>query len=154
MAESKSKRKGKHPGGRPSTYNPKYCQVAVDFLRDGYSVTALAGHIGCARSTIFKWAETHEEFSDALTTGQALAALWWEDRLRDVAVKGGEKGAASAAIFGVKNRSREEWKDHHNLTIDDMPSPFEAFIQAARGDAPDWDVATKPDPKPEEEPDA
>jgi DNA-binding XRE family transcriptional regulator len=98
-----------HPGGRPSKYDQKYCAEAIQFMRDGYSVTAFAGHIGVARSTVFKWAEENEEFSDALKTAQALAALFWEDRLREVAMTG--DGNASAAIFGVKNRSREDWKD-------------------------------------------
>lgn len=102
-----------NPVGRPSKYDPKYCDMAVEFLRDGYSVTALAGKIGVARSTVFKWAEENEEFSDALKTGQALAALFWEDRLRDVAMTG--EGNATAAIFGVKNRSREEWRDKHEV---------------------------------------
>lgn len=102
-----------NPVGRPSKYDPKYCDIAVEFLRDGYSVTALAGKIGVARSTVFKWAEENEEFSDALKTGQALAALFWEDRLRDVAMTG--EGNATAAIFGVKNRSREEWRDKHEV---------------------------------------
>lgn len=102
-----------NPVGRPSKYDPKYCDMAVEFLRDGYSVTALAGKIGVARSTVFKWAEENEQFSDALKTGQALAALFWEDRLRDVAMTG--EGNATAAIFGVKNRSREEWRDKHEV---------------------------------------
>ena len=102
-----------NPVGRPSKYDPKYCAMAVNFLRDGYSVTALAGKLGVARSTVFKWAEENEEFSDALKTGQALAALFWEDRLRDVAMTG--EGNATAAIFGVKNRSREEWRDKHEV---------------------------------------
>ena len=45
-------------------------------------------------------------------------------------------------------------KDQHGLTLNDMPSPYDEFTKASRGDAPGWDVATKPDPKPEEEPDA
>jgi len=101
------------PAGRPSKYDPKYCQMAIEFMKDGFSVTALAGHIGVSRSTIFLWAENNPEFSDALKTGQALAAHWWEVRLRDVALTG--EGNATAAIFGVKNRSREEWKDKHEV---------------------------------------
>jgi len=97
------------PAGRPSKYDPKFCDQAIEYMKDGYSVTALAGHIGVARSTIFKWAEENEEFSDALKTAQALAAKFWEDRLRHVAMTG--EGNATAAIFGVKNRSREEWRD-------------------------------------------
>lgn len=44
-------------------------------------------------------------------------------------------------------------KDQHSLTLNDMPSPFEVFAAAAKGEEPAWDTATKPDPKPEEEPD-
>lgn len=95
--------------GRPSKYKPEYCTEAIEFMRDGYSVTALAGHLGVARSTVFKWAEENAEFSDALKTGQALAAKWWEEKLRHVAEKG--EGNATAAIFGVKNRSNEDWRD-------------------------------------------
>ena len=99
--------------GRPTSYRQEYCQVAIDYLSEGYSVTALAGHIGVSRSTVFLWAEKHEEFSDSLKTGQALAAEWWENRLRDVALTG--NGNATAAIFGVKNRSRAEWRDKHEI---------------------------------------
>ena len=99
--------------GRPSKYDPAFCDVAREFMVEGYSVTALAGHIGVARSTVFKWAEENEEFSDALKSGQASAALWWEKALRQVAISG--EGNASAAIFGVKNRSSEEWKDKQEV---------------------------------------
>ena len=100
-------------GGRPTKYRKEYCYIAIDFLSEGYSVTALAGHLKVARSTVFKWAEDNPEFSDALKTGQALAAEWWERVLRQVALTG--DGNASAAIFGVKNRSREEWRDKQEL---------------------------------------
>ena len=101
------------PAGRPSKYDPKYCDAVVEYMKDGYSVTAFAGYIGVARSTVFRWADEHEEFSDALKAGQAMAARWWEDALRDVATTG--KGNASAAIFGVKNRSSEDYKDKQEL---------------------------------------
>ncbi|MBN49970.1 MAG: hypothetical protein CMN85_10545 [Spongiibacteraceae bacterium] len=112
MATTKApvkKKTTKGAGGRPTKYDKRYCEMAIAYMQDGYSVTALAGHIGVARSTVFKWAEQNPEFSDALKTAQALAAMWWEDRLRAIAK--GEDGNATAAIFGVKNRSSEEWKD-------------------------------------------
>ena len=101
------------PAGRPTKYDPKYCDAVVEYMKDGYSVTAFAGYIGVARSTVFRWADEHEEFSDALKAGQAMAARWWEDALREVATTG--KGNASAAIFGVKNRSSEDYKDKQEL---------------------------------------
>lgn len=95
--------------GRPSKYDPAFCDEAVTFLEQGYSTTALAGHLKVSRSTLYKWADEHEAFSDALKTGQAMSAVWWEDRLRAVAM--GEDGNASAAIFGLKNRAADDWRE-------------------------------------------
>jgi hypothetical protein len=97
------------PGGRPSKYDPAFCDAIVDFMAQGYSVTAFAGSIRVARSTVYLWAEEHPEFSDALQTAQAIAALWWENRLRDVAER--NEGNATAAIFGLKNRAADDWRD-------------------------------------------
>ena len=104
------------PAGRPSTYDPAYCKQAVDFLAQGYSITAFAGSIGVSRQTVYQWAEDHPEFSDALNTARAVSALWWENRLRDVAET--NEGNATAAIFGLKNRAADEWRDkqHTELT--------------------------------------
>lgn len=97
------------PGGRPSSYRPEYCDQVVACLSEGHSVTAFAGRIGVARSTVFKWAEEHQEFSDALKVGQARAVEVWEKALLDVAKNGG--GNATAAIFGLKNRAADDWRD-------------------------------------------
>lgn len=96
-------------GGRPSKYNPNYCNEVIECLGKGHSVTAFAGEIGVARSTVFKWAEEHPEFSDALKVGQAKATQFWETILASVALTG--KGNATAVIFGLKNRAGEDWAD-------------------------------------------
>ena len=95
--------------GRPSDYDPSFCDEAVTFLADGYSIAALAGHIGVARSTIYKWVEEHPEFSDAVKVGQAKATLWWEKANRNLAMTG--EGNATACVFGLKNRASDEWRD-------------------------------------------
>lgn len=99
----------KNKVGRPSSYDPAYCDKVIKFLAGGHSVTAFAGHIGVARSTIFKWADEIVEFSDALKVGQAKATAFWEAILVKVARDGG--GNATAAIFGLKNRAGEDWAD-------------------------------------------
>ena len=95
--------------GRPSDYDPAFCDEAVEFLAQGYSIAAFAGHIGVARSTVYKWVDTHPEFSDAVKVGQAKAVLWWEDRNR--ALARGEDGNATSIVFGLKNRAADEWRD-------------------------------------------
>lgn len=97
------------PGGRPTDYDPAYCDQVIEFLRDGYSVAAFAGHIGKAASTVELWRKVHPEFSDAVKIGQAGAVLWWENRAR--AVARGEDGNPTAVIFGLKNRAPDQWRD-------------------------------------------
>jgi hypothetical protein len=95
--------------GRPSKYQSAYCEEVVNCLAEGHSVTAFAGRIGVARSTVFKWAAEIPEFSDALKVGQAKAVGFWEKILASVAREG--KGNATAVIFALKNRAGEDWAD-------------------------------------------
>lgn len=95
--------------GAPTKYDPAYCDHATSFLADGYSVAALAGDIGVAKSTIYKWIDEHPSFSDAVKVGQAKATLWWERRNIEFAKTG--EGNATAIIFGLKNRASDEWRD-------------------------------------------
>lgn len=95
--------------GRPSIYDPAYCEQAIAVLADGFSMTALAGEIGVARSTVYEWVEHHQDFSDAIKIGQAKAVLWWEKANRNLAITG--EGNATACIFGLKNRAADEWRD-------------------------------------------
>lgn len=121
------------PAGRPTTYDPKYCDEAIDFLAQGFSVTAFAGSISVSRSTVYKWAEEHPEFSDALKTGQAKSALWWEMTHRQVATTG--EGNASATIFGLKNRAADDWRDkrdHDHTSSDGTMRPQVIEIVAAK----------------------
>ena len=97
--------------GRPSKFNPRYCHDIVAFCRHGYSITAFAGRIGVARSTIQEWAGAHEEFSAAVKAAKAAAALWWEERGRTVAERGGGHGAATMVIFNLKNMAPDDYAD-------------------------------------------
>lgn len=98
------------PAGRPSKYDPAFCQRVVDLMAEGRSKTAAAGALGVARSTLHKWADEHEAFSDALSLGEALSAEWWEDKARGLATGEGE-GAPAVVIFGLKNRVHQDWRD-------------------------------------------
>jgi hypothetical protein len=95
--------------GRPSDYDPSFCDEAVTFLADGFSLAAFAGHIGVTRQTVYNWTEQHPEFFDAVKTGQAKAVLWWEKANRSLATTG--EGNATAIVFGLKNRASDEWRD-------------------------------------------
>lgn len=117
---------------RPTKYDPKYCDEAIAFMSEGYSTKAFAGSIGVSLATVYNWMEEYPEFLEAIKAGQAVGAMWWEKTLKQVASTG--DGNASAAIFGVKNRSQEEWKDkveQDHTSSDGSMSPTQIVITSA-----------------------
>lgn len=101
----------KRPVGRPTKYEAKYCKAIREHMQEGASIASFAASIDVARSTITEWADNHEEFSAALKAGKAKCAAWWEDKLRRIAMQGGETGQSTAVIFGLKNMASEDWRD-------------------------------------------
>ncbi len=97
------------PAGRPTKYDPKFCDIAIEGGKSGYSLTAIASDIGVVVSTVHLWMNEHEEFSDAVKLGRQHAVKFWEDINIQNARAG--TGNATAAIFGLKNRAADEWRD-------------------------------------------
>lgn len=95
------------PAGRPTLYDPDYCDALVAFMARGYSMTAFAGDIGVCRDTITEWAKVHPEFSSAVKRGQAARTKCLEETL----IKGETGPKVTAHIFALKNAAPEEWKD-------------------------------------------
>ena len=99
--------------GRPTKYKPEFCQAVVEYMTQGFSLKACAGYLCTTYDSINDWMKIYPDFFHAVKDGQALAALWWEQKLMENADSG--KGNASSCIFGVKNRSQEQWKDKHEV---------------------------------------
>ena len=63
--KAKITKKGKHPGGRPTSYKPEYADMAKLCIEDsGFSMYKLAKLFNVTRSTIYRWVEIEKEFSD------------------------------------------------------------------------------------------
>ena len=97
--------------GRPTKYDPAYCEAIVEHMKDGASILSFAAEIGVARSTIQEWASEHPDFSAAVTRAKAACAAWWEKQARTVAQNGGGNGQSTMIVFGLKNMGRDEWSD-------------------------------------------
>ena len=97
--------------GRPSKYDPAYCDAIVEHMRDGASILSFAAEIGVGRSTIQEWEKEHPAFSVAVTRGKAVCAAWWEKQGRKLAQDGGGNGQSTMVIFGLKNMGRDEWSE-------------------------------------------
>ena len=101
------------PAGRPSKYDPAYCQRIINHMAEGASVASFAAEIGVARDTISEWANRHPEFSAAVKIAKAKCGAWWETQGRNLAVNGG--GSATLVIFGLKNMSPDDWREKQEI---------------------------------------
>lgn len=127
--------------GRPTKYDPAYCEQVVEHMAEGASLTSFAGEISVARSTINEWMEANPEFSEAVRVGKSKCAAWWEKRGRDIAMGLGGPGASTLAVFGMKNMAPDEWRDKTEVdhrSPDGSMAPTKIIIQAAdvRSDDP------------------
>lgn len=95
--------------GRPSKYDPAYCEQIVTFCADGSSISSFAASIDVSRSTITEWANEHAEFSAAVKAAKAKVAAWYDKQGRKIAENGG--GNATICIFGLKNFDSEDFRD-------------------------------------------
>ena len=106
---SKPKPEG-YVSGRPTLYRPEYCQRAIDFMAQGYSVTALAGHLGMSKDAIYDWINHYPDFCHAINKGRAARVAALEKKLLSTSQGVG----VTAAIFALKNADPDEWQDRYN----------------------------------------
>jgi len=93
--------------GRPTKYDPAYCDAVIETMQQGLSLTAFAGKILVARSTINEWMEHHPEFSESVRVGKAARTAALEEGML-----GAESGpAVTARMFALKNADPDEWRD-------------------------------------------
>ena len=131
--------------GRPSEYKAEYCKRVVDYMGQGYSLTAFAGEIGQSRETLYRWMSTHSDFSDAVTRARNARVNGLEKRLLNI--KNG--GEAAVLIFALKNADPEEWKEvryaniEHGVNLGQLTDEQLAAIALGRHQAPMIDVTPR-----------
>ena len=119
-------------GGRPTKYKPEYATQAAKLCALGATDAQLADFFDVAISTITLWKVQHPEFSASIKLPKAEAdarletslyqrAMGYEHDEVDIRVVGGELVTTpirkhyppdtAAAIFWLKNRKKDEWRD-------------------------------------------
>lgn len=109
--------------GRPTNYDPAYCERVIELGYEGAGRYEIAHALGCAYSTMQLWEKTHPEFAQALITSHDFSQAWWATQ--------GRKGIWSkefnspAYALQVKNRFPADWKDKREV---DMPGGINIHI--------------------------
>jgi DNA-binding XRE family transcriptional regulator len=98
--------------GRPTKYDPTYCDLVRELGAEGKSKAQIAAAIGVNRDTLNEWSKLHREFSVAVKDAQELALAWWETAGQVNMARQGFN--ATAYIFQMKNRFRDDYRDQHD----------------------------------------
>lgn len=92
-------------------YNESMCIEAEQLLAAGKSIARVATNLGVCRDTIYDWRDKHPEFARALKCGKDACQSHWEDLGEDGTVGQIKNFSATAWIFTMKNRFREDYKE-------------------------------------------
>ncbi len=70
--------------GRPSLYDPAFCEKVIELGKKGASVLEMAVDLGVCRATLeANWPADHPEFLEALTRARECSQAWWEKAGRE-----------------------------------------------------------------------
>lgn len=134
----------KNLGGRPTEYEPEYAEQATKLCLLGATDDELADFFKVHRATIYRWKHTHPEFCAAIVAGKEVAderverALYqkatgynvteemaikvkleqFREGVEVVEVEKHIPSDTTAAIFWLKNRRSQQWRDkqEHGIT--------------------------------------
>lgn len=106
------------PAGRPSLYDPAYCEKVIEWGSKGKSKAWIAAELDVIPQTLDNWADEHPEFLGALTRAVTKSQQWWEDAGQSgLATPGFNSSVWSrsmAARFPNDWREKTETKNEHS----------------------------------------
>lgn len=112
----KPKEAQKNPVGRPTKWDPKYCQEVIDFMAQGYSLEAFCGHISVGKEAVYSWREKYPEFSYAVNEAFNKCRVFWEAAaINGLFTEKGKSINSTVWIFNMKNRFG--WRDQQSLEV-------------------------------------
>jgi hypothetical protein len=141
--------------GRPSKYRPEFAKQVEKLCKLGATDKEISDFFSISESTLNEWKKGHEEFSESIKSGKTLAdanvadrlyqrAMGFEHDSEEIKVVSDGTGRGSsiervairkiyppdtiAAIFWLKNRQKEKWRDKsevdNNVTLDRIEVDF------------------------------
>jgi len=103
------------PAGRPTDYDPAYCERVIELGKAGKSKAQMAAAFDVSRQTIDNWAEANPDFLEALTRAMAHCQAWWEDK----GMSGLDAPVFNAAVWkkSMEARFRDDYTERQEQTV-------------------------------------
>lgn len=101
------------PGGRPTDYDPAFCEKVVEWGALGKSIAWMAAELDVSRQSIYEWASVHPEFSDAIARAKEKAQKWWEDAGQANMLMAPGAGTFNGSVWSRSMAARfpDDWRE-------------------------------------------
>src|SRR5512137_2729816 len=96
----------KRPVGRPSLYDPSFCEEVIAYGKLGKSVEQIASILNVSLRTMYSWRDSHEEFLHALEDAKTYEQAWWEEQAAAYMVENKESDRLNATLWSRSMAAR------------------------------------------------
>ncbi|CAB4121630.1 Resolvase, HTH domain containing protein [uncultured Caudovirales phage] len=96
----------KRPVGRPSLYDPSFCDEVVELGRKGKSVEQIASILNVSLRTMYSWRDAHEEFLHALDDAKQYEQYWWEEQAQAYLVENKDSDKINTSLWSRSMAAR------------------------------------------------
>jgi len=97
-------------GGRPTKYDPSYCDMIVEEFSKGGAMRTFAHLIDVETKTLYNWMDKQPEFLHAINKAKNASFVFW-NKINIGLATGKLKGSAAVCIFNTTNRFPEFKRD-------------------------------------------
>ena len=104
------------PAGRPTKYDPAFCDIFVEMSSRGCSKIEFCAQVGIWYEAFLNYQKKHEDFSKAVKKGELLCQAWWEKKGREN--MDNRDFNYTGWYMNMKNRFRESvspWHDKQTI---------------------------------------
>ena len=92
--------------GRPTLFDPSYCDKVVELGALGKSVEQIATILGVSLRVIYLWRDTYPQFMHAMEDAKAAELNWWEDQAQAYMLEHKDAAKLNASIWSRSMAAR------------------------------------------------
>ena len=96
----------KRPVGRPSLYDPAYCEQVIELGKLGKSVEQIASHLGMSLRVFYDWKEKYPEFLQALDDAKQYEQYWWEEQAQAYLIENKDSDKINTSLWSRSMAAR------------------------------------------------
>ena len=95
-----------NPVGRPSKYDPAFCERVIQLGKLGKSVEQIACELDVGTKTIYNWRDEHPEFLRALDMAREFEQNWWDTIAQTYMIEEKDAAKLNASIWSRSMAAR------------------------------------------------